>query len=98
MRQSMERIFRIWEERSVYDKPFMVELFTILRKCYRAAWRHLATKLVLVLLRRLDGDIKDMGLRPGMAMDREKWRCGIMRRTSDLHKRVVVVVVVVLLL
>ena len=27
---------------------------------------------------RLDGDVRDMGLRPGMAMDREKWRCGIM--------------------
>ena len=36
---------------------------------------------------RLDGDMKDMGLRPGMAMDREKWRCGIMGRTSDPHKR-----------
>ena len=36
---------------------------------------------------RLDGDMKDMGLRPEMAMDREKWRCGIMRRTSDPHKR-----------
>ncbi len=49
---------------------------------------------------RLDGDMKVMGLRPGMAMDREVWRCGIMGRTSDLHKRgtddkrVVVVVVV----
>ena len=36
---------------------------------------------------RLDGDMKDMGLRPEMAMDREKWRCCIMRRTSDPHKR-----------
>ena len=36
---------------------------------------------------RLDGDMKDMGLMPGMAMDREKWRCGIMVRTSDPHKR-----------
>ena len=36
---------------------------------------------------RLDGDMKDMGLRPGMAMSREKWRCGIMGRTSDPHKR-----------
>ena len=36
---------------------------------------------------RLDGNIKDMGLRPGMAMDREKWRCGIMEKTSDPHKR-----------
>ena len=36
---------------------------------------------------RLDGDMKDMGLRPGMAMDREMWRCGIMGRTSDPHKR-----------
>ena len=36
---------------------------------------------------RLDGDMKDMGLRPEMAMDREKWRCGIMERTSDPHKR-----------
>ena len=36
---------------------------------------------------RLDGNMKDMGLRPGMAMDREKWRFGIMERTSDLHKR-----------
>ena len=35
---------------------------------------------------RLDGDMKDMGLKPEMAMDREKWRCGIMRRTSDSHK------------
>ena len=35
----------------------------------------------------LDGDMKDMGLRPGMAMDPEKWRCGIMGRTSDPHKR-----------
>ena len=32
-------------------------------------------------------DMKDMGLRPGMAMDREKWRCDIMGRTSDSHKR-----------
>ena len=36
---------------------------------------------------RMDGDIKDMGLRPGMAMDREKGRCGIMGRASDPHKR-----------
>ena len=35
---------------------------------------------------RLDGDMKDMGLRPEMAMDREKWRCGFMGRTSDSHK------------
>ena len=36
---------------------------------------------------RLDGDMKDMGLRPGMAMDREMWRCGIMGKTSDPHER-----------
>ena len=36
---------------------------------------------------RLDGNMKDMGLRPGMAVDREKWRCGIVGRTSDPHKR-----------
>ena len=36
---------------------------------------------------RLDGDMKDMGLRPEMAMDREKWKCYIMGRTSDPHKR-----------
>ena len=36
---------------------------------------------------RLDGDMKDMVLRPEMAMDREKWRCGIKGRTSDPHKR-----------
>jgi len=24
----------------------------------------------------LDEDMKDMGLRPEMAMEREKWRCG----------------------
>ena len=36
---------------------------------------------------RLDGDMKGMGLRPGMAMDRDKWRCGIMGRTSDSHRR-----------
>ena len=36
---------------------------------------------------RLDGDMKDVGLRPEMAMDREKWRCGIMGSTSDPHKR-----------
>ena len=35
----------------------------------------------------LDGDMKDMGLRPGMAMDREKWKCGIMGRTPDPHER-----------
>ena len=35
---------------------------------------------------RLDGDMKDMELRPSMAMDREKWRCGFMRRTFDPHK------------
>ena len=29
---------------------------------------------------RLDGDMKDMRLRPGMAMDREKWSCGIMEK------------------
>ena len=37
-----------------------------------------------------DGVLKDMGLRrlrPEMAMDREKWRCGIMGRTSNPHKR-----------
>ena len=50
---------------------------------------------------RLDGDMKDMGLRPEMAMDREMWRCGIMGRTPGPHisanitdvKRAVVVVV-----
>ena len=36
---------------------------------------------------RLDGDMKDMGLGPGMAMDREKWRCDIMGRMSDQYKR-----------
>ena len=36
---------------------------------------------------RLDGDMKDIALRPGMAMNRKKWRCGIMGRTSDSHKR-----------
>ena len=36
---------------------------------------------------RLDEDMKDIRLRPEMAMDREKWRCGIMGRTSDPHKR-----------
>ena len=37
---------------------------------------------------RLDEDMKDiMGLRPGMATNQEKWRCGIMERTSDPHKR-----------
>ena len=36
---------------------------------------------------RLDGDMKERGLRPGIAMDRKKWRCGIMGRTCDPHKR-----------
>ena len=36
---------------------------------------------------RLDGNMNYMGLRPEMAMDREKWRCDIMGRTSDPHKR-----------
>ena len=36
---------------------------------------------------RLDGDTKDMGLRPGVVMDREKWSCGIMGRISDEDKR-----------
>ena len=36
---------------------------------------------------RLDGDMKDMGLRPEMVMDREMRWCGIMGRTSDPHKR-----------
>ena len=36
---------------------------------------------------RLDGDMTDMGLRLEMSMDQEKWRCGIMGRTSDPHKR-----------
>ena len=35
----------------------------------------------------LDRDMKDMGPRLGMAMDQEKWRCGIMGRTPDPHKR-----------
>ena len=35
----------------------------------------------------LDGDMKDMGLRPEMVLDGEQWRCGIMGRTSDPHKR-----------
>ena len=41
----------------------------------------------MTLRARLDGDMKTTGLRPEMAMDREKWRCGIMARTSDPHKR-----------
>ena len=36
---------------------------------------------------RLGGEMKDMGLRPEMAMGREKWRCSIMGRTCDPHKR-----------
>ena len=36
---------------------------------------------------RLDGDMRDGGLRPEMAMDREKWRSAIMWRTSDPHRR-----------
>ena len=36
---------------------------------------------------RLNGDLKDMGLKLEMAMNREKWRCGIMGRTSDPLKR-----------
>ena len=36
---------------------------------------------------RLDGDMKDIGIRPEMAMDREKWMRDIMKRTSDPHKR-----------
>ena len=44
---------------------------------------------------RLDGDMKDMRLRPEMAVDREKWRCGIMVKTSDPHKRGNIRVVVV---
>ena len=48
---------------------------------------------------RLDGDMKDMGLRSEMAMDREKWRCGTMGLThisaemTDVQRVVVVVVV-----
>ena len=41
----------------------------------------------MTLRARLNGDMKDMGLRPEMAMDRKKWRFGIMGRTSDPHKR-----------
>ena len=36
---------------------------------------------------RMDRDMKDTGVRPEMAMDREKWRCGIMGRMSDPQKR-----------
>ena len=36
---------------------------------------------------RLGGDMKVMGLRPEMAMDREKWRGANMGRASDPHKR-----------
>ena len=36
---------------------------------------------------RLNGDMKERGLRPEMAMDREKWRCGIIGGTSDPLKR-----------
>ena len=36
---------------------------------------------------RLGGDMKDVGLRPEMSINREMWRCGIMARTSDPHKR-----------
>jgi hypothetical protein len=32
----------------------------------------------------LDGDMKVMGLRPGMAKNREEWRCGIMGRTFNV--------------
>ena len=50
---------------------------------------------------RLDGDMKDMGLRPGMAMNREKWSLAswgerLTRISAEIMdvKRVVVVVVV----
>ena len=35
----------------------------------------------------LNGDMKDVGQRPEMEIDREKWRCGIMGRASDSQKR-----------
>ena len=35
---------------------------------------------------RLEGDMKEMGLRPELAMDRERWRCGIMRKTSEPYR------------
>ena len=41
----------------------------------------------MTLRARLNGDMNDMGSRPGMAMDRKKWICGIMGRTSDPHER-----------
>jgi hypothetical protein len=36
---------------------------------------------------RFDEYMKDTEQRPGMSMEREKWSCGIMGRTSDPHKR-----------
>ena len=36
---------------------------------------------------RLDGDMKERGLRPEMAMDREKWKSIIMGRTSEPQAR-----------
>ena len=36
---------------------------------------------------RLNEDVKDMRLRPEMAIDREKMRCGILGKKSVLHKR-----------
>jgi hypothetical protein len=35
----------------------------------------------------LDGDMRERGLRPEMAKDRDEWRCGIMGNMSDPHKR-----------
>ena len=37
--------------------------------------------------KRLEGDMKMMGLKPGLVLNREMWRCGIMGRMSDPHKR-----------
>ena len=68
----------MWETPINVVKPLMLEIYVIIVLIIIIAEEN-------DLRARLGGDMKDMGLRPEMAMDREKWRCGIMGRTSDLH-------------
>ena len=79
MRRGRLRWFEHVEQKEVNDWVSVCRNFEVAgssRNRPRMTWRA-----------RLDGDMKNMELRPGMAMDREKWRCGIMGRTSDPHER-----------
>ena len=72
----------------ITQRPNLIQYITDKVDDWVSAYRNLevAGRPRMTWRARLGGDMKDIGLMPGMAMDREKWRCGTVGRTSDPHK------------